>query len=148
MIIYFSCSITGGRNDQEAYQAIVSAIKAAGHEVPTAILADANILDIEVVTPAEEVYQRDITWLDECDAVVAEVSTPSHGVGYEIAYALCKGKPVICGYQAGKRVSKMITGNTHPQITLIEYQDIPMFVEELMMLLNGKNQQANKNPKA
>jgi len=138
MNIYFSCSITGGRNDQKNYQDIVSALEAAGHVVPTAILADPHILDYEAATPAEEVYERDIAWLDECDAVVAEISTPSHGVGYEIAYALEKDKPVICGYQAGKRVSKMLSGNNHPRITLIEYQNIPMFIDELMMLLNGK----------
>jgi hypothetical protein len=69
---------------------------------------------------------------------VAEISTPSHGVGYEIAYALEKEKPVICGYQAGKRVSKMLSGNTHPRITVIEYQNIHIFIEQLMMLLNGK----------
>jgi 2'-deoxynucleoside 5'-phosphate N-hydrolase len=138
MNIYFSCSITGGRNDQKNYQAIVSALIAAGHIVPTAILADPRILDYEATTSAEEVYQRDIAWLDECDAVVAEISTPSHGVGYEIAYALEKDKPVICGYQVGKRVSKMLTGNTNQRITLIEYQNINTFIDETMVLLNGK----------
>jgi 2'-deoxynucleoside 5'-phosphate N-hydrolase len=138
MNIYFSCSITGGRNDQKNYQAIVSALIAAGHVVPTAILADPRILDYEAVTSAKDVYERDIAWLDECDAVVAEISTPSHGVGYELAYALEKGKPVICGYQVGKRVSKMLTGNTHQQITLIEYQNISTFIDETMVLLNGK----------
>jgi 2'-deoxynucleoside 5'-phosphate N-hydrolase len=138
MNIYFSCSITGGRNDQKNYQAIVSALIAAGHIVPTAILADPRILDYEAATSAVEVYQRDIDWLNECDVVVAEISTPSHGVGYEIAYALEKDKPVICGYQAGKRVSKMLSGNTHPRITLIEYQNIHMLIEQLLTLLNGK----------
>jgi 2'-deoxynucleoside 5'-phosphate N-hydrolase len=138
MKIYFSCSITGGRNDQKNYQEIVSALIAAGHTVPTAILADPNILDLEAAASALEVYQRDIAWLNECDAVVAEISTPSHGVGYEIAYALEKGKPVICGYQAGKRVSKMLTGNTHTGITLFEYQSIRKFIDEVIILLNGK----------
>jgi nucleoside 2-deoxyribosyltransferase len=138
MNIYFSCSITGGRNDQKNYHDIVSALVAAGHVVPTAILADPHILDYEAATSAIEVYQRDIDWLNACDAVVAEISTPSHGVGYEIAYALEKDKPVICGYQAGKRVSKMLSGNTHPRITLIEYQNTDIFIEQLMTLLDGK----------
>jgi nucleoside 2-deoxyribosyltransferase len=136
MNIYFSCSITGGRKDQEAYQAIVSALKAGGHEVPTAVLADTHILDLEAVTTAEEVYQRDITWLDACDAVVAEVSTPSHGVGYEIAYALGHGKPVICGYLAGKRVSKMLTGNNHPLIKMIAYKNVEDFIAEIGKFLD------------
>ncbi len=135
MNIYFSCSITGGRYDQDVYFDIVSALKARGHEVPTEILADENILNIEAVSIAEDVFKRDIAWLDECDAVVAEISTPSHGVGYEIAYALCNGKPVICGYQKGKRVSKMLTGNSHPLIQLSEYSDIDHFIGEVELFM-------------
>jgi len=33
MNIYFSCSITGGRQDEAVYQAIVDFLLAAGHEV-------------------------------------------------------------------------------------------------------------------
>ena len=137
MNIYFSCSITGGRNDQAAYEAIVSALKADGHEVPTAVLADLEILDLEAVTSPEEVYKRDIAWLDACDAVVAEVSTPSHGVGYEIAYALDHSKPVICGYQAGKRVSKMLTGNDAPQIKVVAYTGVEEFIAEVRKFLDN-----------
>ena len=139
MNVYFSCSITGGRYDQEVYQDIVSALKAAGHEVPTEILAATNILDVEEATFANEVYERDIAWLDNCDAVVAEISTPSHGVGYEIAYALCKGKPVICGYQNGKRVSKMLTGNSQPLFELSAYTDINQFIGEVEQFLKRIN---------
>jgi len=93
----------------------------AGHEVPTAILASQNVMDLEVVIAPEEVFHRDIAWIDNCDTVIAEVSTPSHGVGYEIAYALGIGKPVLCCYQSGRRVSKMITGNNSPGLTLLCY---------------------------
>jgi nucleoside 2-deoxyribosyltransferase len=136
MNIYFSCSITGGRNDQKNYHDIVSALEAAGHVVLTAILADPHILEYEAATSAVEVYQRDIDWLNECDAVVAEISTPSHGVGYEIAYALEKDKPVICGYQAGKRVSKMLTGNSHSQINVLEYDRVEEFIAAIFEFLN------------
>jgi hypothetical protein len=53
---------------------------------------------------------------------VAEVSTPSHGVGYEVAFALSIGKPVVCVYRAGQKVSKMLTGNTHAQIRMKTYR--------------------------
>ncbi len=48
-----------------------------------------------------DVYERDTAWIRACDALVAEVSTPSHGVGYEVAYALSLGKPVLCVYRTG-----------------------------------------------
>lgn len=122
MNIYFSCSITGGRNEEIVYQAIVHALNEEGHTVPTAHLASPEVLSLEAVVDPVEVFERDIAWIDNAQAVIAEVSTPSHGVGYEIAYALNLGKPVLCCYLQDKPVSKMITGNTHPQLRVQAYQ--------------------------
>jgi len=124
MNIYFSCSITGGRADQQAYLAIVHALLKDGHEVPTAILASEDVTAFETIIEPREVFLRDTAWVEGCDALVAEVSTPSHGVGYEICLALNLGKPVLCCYQAGRQVSKMILGNNHPLIQMVEYVDI------------------------
>jgi len=121
MNVYFSCSITGGRQDQAIYQALVEAMQADGHEVPTAILSSHNIMDLETVVLPADVYQRDVTWVEGCDALVAEVSTPSHGVGYEIALALLRGKPVLCLYHRGRAVSKMLLGNDSPGLRVQEY---------------------------
>lgn len=123
MNIYFSCSITGGREDQPVYHAIVDALLVDGHQVPTAILASPDVMSMEVVVAPLDVYQRDVAWVTGCDALVAEVSTPSHGVGYEIALALSLGKPVFCCYRQGRKVSKMLSGNTHPQIRVVSYED-------------------------
>lgn len=123
MNIYFSCSITGGREDQAIYAAIVDALLAQGHQVPTAHLSSPDIMAREAVVSPNEVYQRDVAWVNGCDALIAEVSTPSHGVGYEIALALALGKPVLCLYRRGRRVSKMITGNDHPGLCQADYED-------------------------
>jgi hypothetical protein len=123
MKIYFACSIVGGRQDEAAYQAIVDAMLADGHEVPTAINAGDGWKMLEGSPDPNEVYRRDTEWIDESRAVVAEVSTPSHGVGYEISYALDRGKAVLCLYKHGTRVSKMITGNTMPGLQVSEYRD-------------------------
>ena len=116
MNIYFACSITGGRQFEPVYQAIIAALSEDGHEVPTAHLADSGVKAIEAVVNPRQVFERDVNWIESCDALVAEVSTPSHGVGYEIAFALSLGKPVLCVYQEGQAVSKMLTGNTHPRL--------------------------------
>ena len=123
MQVYFSCSLTGGRQDQPMYAAIVNHLAALGHHVLTAHLASADVMAEEAVVDPVAVYRRDTAWVEECDAMIAEVSTPSHGVGYEIAYALDRHKPVLCCYRAGARVSKMILGNTVPQITIRAYRD-------------------------
>ncbi len=123
MNIYFSCSLTGGRADEAAYGTIVDHLLAAGHEVPTAHLARPEVMAAERVVAPAEVYARDVAWVSACDALIAEVSTPSHGVGYEIALALFLGKPALCLYRAGARVSKMITGNAEPTLRLGPYAD-------------------------
>jgi len=121
MNIYFSCSITGGRSDQVIYQQIVDFLVAGGHQVPTAHLSKADVMLDEHVIPPADVYERDTRWVSECELLIAEVSTPSHGVGYEIALALLQSKPVFCCYRQGRAVSKMILGNSHPSLTLKAY---------------------------
>lgn len=122
MNIYFSCSITGGRAEEAIYQAIVKELEDQGHEVPTAHLSSPDVMELEKVVDPVEIYERDMAWIRDCDAVIAEVSTPSHGVGYEIAYALSLRKPVLCCYKKDKKVSKIITGNISPGLTVIVYE--------------------------
>lgn len=123
MKLYFSCSLTGGRNDERMYGIIVDHLIAAGHEVPTEDLARPDVMNEERVVDPQVVYQRDIGWIEGCDALIAEVSTPSHGVGYEIAYALQLGKPALCCHRHDVTVSKMITGNTSPGLVVCSYED-------------------------
>ena len=137
MNIYFSCSLTGGRNDEGIYALLVKHLVDNGHEVPTAHLARPEIMTLEHSIDPDEVYERDIDWLQSCDAVIAEVSTPSHGVGYEIAYALCIDKPVLCLYAQEAAVSKMITGNNSPNIIVSSYRDQKQALEILDRFLTG-----------
>lgn len=122
MDLYFSCSLTGGRQDQPAYAALVAHLQALGHQVLTAHLAAESVLAADDQHSPEAVYERDTAWLRNCEAVIAEVSTPSHGVGYEIAYALERGKPVLCLARAGVRVSKMLTGIRRPDFDFRTYR--------------------------
>ena len=53
-----------------------------------------------------------MTLLRQCSVVVAEVTVPSLGVGYEIGRAVAMGKQVLCLYrpQEGRLLSAMIRG--------------------------------------
>lgn len=124
MNIYFACSITGGRTFEPAYQEFTHILLEDGHEVPTAHLAGSDVMALEKGIDPRKVYERDVAWIRACDALIAEVSAPSHGVGYEIGYALEQGKLVLCLAQAGLSVSKMITGNPHPSLQVRSYHDI------------------------
>jgi nucleoside 2-deoxyribosyltransferase len=118
MNIYFACSITGGREFESVYQLITRALEEDHHHVPTAHLARTGVASMEAVIDPIDIYTRDTTWIRECDVLIAEVSVPSHGVGYEIGYALGLGKPVLALYQQGRKVSKMISGNPDPSLSV------------------------------
>jgi nucleoside 2-deoxyribosyltransferase len=93
-------------------------------------------MELEKIVVPREIYHRDIAWIEACDAIVAEVSTPSHGVGYEIAYALSIGKPVFCCYQEGVSVSKMLTGNDSSSFVIQAYTDTTQALELLDSFLS------------
>lgn len=135
MNIYFACSITGGREFESVYQSIVHALTEKGHEVPTAYLAGSGVTALEAVIDPQEVYLRDVTWIRACDVLIAEVSAPSHGVGYEIGFALGLGKPVLALFQEGRKISKMISGNPDAKLALKTYktpEDAIQLIDEFL----------------
>lgn len=121
MNIYFSGSIAGGREKVEDYAKIVAVLKDYGNVLTTHI-ADPKLGQVEKGITSEEIYQRDTNWLNQSDIVLAEITIPSMGVGYELAYAENKDIPVICMYEKNKKVSRMITGNKN--FILIPYENI------------------------
>jgi 2'-deoxynucleoside 5'-phosphate N-hydrolase len=138
MNIYFACSITGGREYEAVYQDLTAALLADGHEVPTAHLAATTVVELEAVVSPRDVYQRDVSWIQNADALIAEVSVPSHGVGYEIGFALHAGKRVLCLSQQGRKLSKMVSGNPDPNLIVKTYKDnqeaiqlVRSFIEQL-----------------
>lgn len=137
MNVYFACSITGGRQDELVYQRLVAALQENGHNVPTAILASPEVMPMEGLVTPEDVYTRDTRWIKECDLLLAEISTPSHGVGYEIGFALSLGKRVLCLHWHGCKVSKMILGNPHPNLTIRSYTTVEQAVHLLNEYLTG-----------
>ncbi len=122
MKIYFACSITGGRQDEDIYSYIIGVLHADGYDVPSAVFALPHGVD-EHEMKAPQVYQRDTQWIRESDVLIAEVSTPSHGVGYEIGFALNLEKPVLCLHRQDFKISKMISGNPHPKLQIEQYTD-------------------------
>ena len=57
-------------------------------------------------------HDRDVALLTMCDVLVAEVTHPSLGVGYEIGRAVELGKPVLCLYRPlpRKKLSGLLRG--------------------------------------
>lgn len=119
--VYFAGSIRSGRDDIEIYKEMIRLLK-ENFIVLTEHIGDLSLTSEKDRTD-EYIYERDKAWLLECDFVVAEVSTPSLGVGYELAFAESHKKKVICLHRKGaeKRLSAMIAGNKYFKV--VEYQD-------------------------
>ncbi len=138
MKLYFAGAIRGGRQDASTYHAMIAHLQTHGEvlteHVGNKALSDGGEHDLS----DKEIHARDVAWLEESDAVVAEVTAPSLGVGYELGIAEKLGKPVLCLFDAGNRdyrLSAMLSGN--PRVTVVRYQElkdamgaINLFVEQ------------------
>lgn len=123
MKIYFAGSIRGGRDDQAIYSELIEYLAELGHTVLCEHVGLADLSDQGQKQPSEFIHDRDLGWIDEADCIVAEVSNPSLGVGYEIAYAGYERKiPVLALFRADntKRLSAMIDGSPHTQVYVYE----------------------------
>jgi len=124
MKIYFAGSIRGGRNDKELYLQLIQHLAKYG-QVLTEHIGDVNLTELGEDGPSDEwIYNRDMSWIQESDVVIAEVSTPSLGVGYEIGKAENMNKKMLCLYrnQQNKRLSAMISGN--PNVKIVKYETL------------------------
>ena len=121
--IYFAGAISGGRDDWAFYQALVRLLGQYG-TVLTEHIGSSELAITGEDLPDREVHDRDLAWLRESDCLVAEVTTPSLGVGYEIGKATEWGKPVLCLFRlaSGRRLSAMIAGSD--RVTVAGYGDL------------------------
>ena len=137
--IYFSGSIRGGRADAQLYHDMIEYLKSFG-KVLTEHIGRLDLVDEREMPPCQ-IHDRDMTWLKSSDVIIAEVTTPSRGVGYELGRAVEMGKPILCLYRQtdDKRLSGMISGS--PGILSIVYADL----EDAKIWINGfmKDRQPN-----
>lgn len=123
--VYFACSIRGG-GDTSLYQQIVDAIKAAGGDVLSEIFVHDAINYGGSPLPADEIYERDTQMIRDSDVMIAEVTNPSLGVSYELAYAEKLNKPILCLFKqdSERKLSAMVSGNHYNVVEYIKPQDI------------------------
>ena len=113
MKIYFAGSIRAGRDDVSIYESLIADLRSCG-EVLTEHVGDTNLSQAGNDGPDDRcIHDRDMAWLQSCDCVIAEVTMPSLGVGYELGWAVTLNKPVLCLYrQVPERpLSAMIAGS-------------------------------------
>ncbi|CAN9499556.1 unnamed protein product [Ophioblennius macclurei] len=113
MKVYFCGSIRGGREDAHLYARIVRGLQKYGTVLTEHVGSD-ELTDRgeEASATDKEIHDRDVEWLRESDAVVAEVTQPSLGVGYELGRAVDMKKKVLCLFRpsSGRSLSAMVRG--------------------------------------
>ena len=138
MKIYFAASIRGGREDQNKYNELIRFLSPKV-EVLTEHVGDSSLEQAgEQNLSDKEIYQRDLEWLESADAVIAEVTNPSLGVGYEMGIAEKLGKPILCLFDDSdhnRTLSAMISGNH--KITTFRYTSLDQAKEGIVDFLNS-----------
>ncbi|XP_048864641.1 2'-deoxynucleoside 5'-phosphate N-hydrolase 1 [Brienomyrus brachyistius] len=114
MRIYFCGSIRGGRQDIDIYQRIVHKLQSYG-QVLTEHVSRSDISEMGEnagVQGDKAIHDRDVQWLTTSEVVVAEVTQPSLGVGYELGRAVAMNKRILCLFRpsCGRVLSAMIRG--------------------------------------
>jgi len=124
MKIYLGFTVAGNRSSVEAAKKILEVLQSMGHEVLTSHLVQEDAWDADRRVAPQEIFARDMKWLAECDLFIAEVSGSSFGLGFETGYLLgATQKQTVLFYErsAEHRISLLITGNTHPNCSLVPY---------------------------
>ena len=113
MNIYFCGSIRGGRDLASTYAEMIAMLGSYGRVLTEHLGSDEVIEAKDRVLSDKEIHDRDLQWIVESDLLVAEVTVPSLGVGYEIGRAIEMGKPVLCLFKQGSEytISAMIAGS-------------------------------------
>ena len=138
MRIYLACTVRGDRGTVATARHIHDCLVGLGHEVLTAHLLDDNVDSAEDRLGDRDVFMRDLAWLESADAVVAETSGSSYGVGFEVGYTMGRaaqfGQRVLVLFDAARRgrVSRLISGMDDPRAQLLAYEgpaEIAPFLE-------------------
>ena len=111
MKIYFAGSIRGGREDAKTYFELIQHLKKYG-EVLTEHVGSPDLTNQGEDLPLKTIHDRDVKWLLSADVLIADISTPSVGVGYEIGRAIENRIKTLCLHseEKGERVSGIIRG--------------------------------------
>lgn len=135
MKVYFAGSIRGGTADAPLYARLIARINGRGHRVLTEhVGAGAALETLERGMTDGAIWEQDMAWLRESDVIIAECSTPSLGVGYELAMAQQMGKPAYVFYRAERApLSAMLTGDPYYKVS--SYSDEEDLIKQLNTIL-------------
>lgn len=132
MDVYFCGSIRGGDADVGLYAELIDILGEHGTVLTEHVGREDAHLDPQVDESDDgTIHEQDMAWLRRADAVVAEVTAPSLGVGYEVGRAVEWETPVLGLYRpdGDHALSAMIRGDD--AVRVVEY-DRPAEIEDTL----------------
>ena len=139
MIIYCAGPIKGDPTYKKEYAHMIDFVDELGH---TALAESNEKFNASIPLTDKQIYKRDIKWIDSCQLMIAEVSGPSLGVGFEIAYGLFQKQiPVLAlVYAEVRNLSAMLSGCASPLLTIERYahvDEIKNIIREYLKQFNN-----------
>lgn len=124
--VFLSIPVQGQRLPNEHYERLVDVLHSNKLNIVNPAVMDPPSPEETYLYSAQDINTGNLELLALSDMCIAEVSTPSHGVGYEIAIAEYLGLPILCVYQHGleKHLSLMIRGSSSHRVRLRSYESI------------------------
>jgi hypothetical protein len=142
MKAYFTASIVGKKYHLANYKRIVQLFTERGIDVAAAHILDTTEEQIHFETRAERVrmQKKFEEWVMDADFVVVEASFPSISVGYEIALAVHRGKPVLVLYSEGDPPS-LIINNEEEKLVVEKYDaaTLPTLIDDFVNYYRGES---------
>lgn len=133
--VFVAASITGGRETLPFVKFITKFLQDRGYDVPSVHNAGDDPIQTFVekvgnptATNDNSFRDWDNTWIEECELFIAEVSTPSHGVGGEFEHCRLKPRmglnriPMLAVYLGEIEVSPYLTGISEEEKTYIWFR--------------------------
>jgi nucleoside 2-deoxyribosyltransferase len=127
--VYLAVPLVSSRSIERA-RLMARAIRDSGNVVASPW----NLDPMEVAAPsAVNVFDRDRTGSENADVMVADVTSPSTGVGMEVMAAYKAGRRIILVSQRGRRISTMLEDMDRKE--RLEYNEESEIYEGLLRML-------------
>jgi nucleoside 2-deoxyribosyltransferase len=123
MIVYCAGAIKGDTAYQINYVEMIRFVESMNN---TALAELNGKFKFSIPLSDNQIYTRDIKWIDGSELMIAEISGPSLGVGFEISYALFQKEiPVLALVSSDvKKISAMISGCNSELLTVKRYKNV------------------------
>lgn len=127
MKIYLAGSIAAGREFENSIQMISDVLEKMGHTIVTkdnVVKNNDKTKSKKLLSVRKYIVKRDLNWLKNSDLFIAEVSTYSHGVGYEHRCAEEFKKPILLlrhNSLIKKTYSAFLDGHSYKNLTFSFY---------------------------